>query len=314
MPSADLSAASRRAATLSLLAVVVIWGFNFTVSKWALRELPPLGFTAMRFGLASACFGAMLAFSDEGFALPRGSVLRLAALGIVGNTLYQLAFILGLARTTVTNSSLLLAGMPAMVAGLGAALGAERLSPAGRRGLVLASLGVVIVVAAKGGVGFSERTLAGDLLTLGAVLCWALFTIGVRRLRTPLSPFAITAWTMILGSPALVVAGLPDLMRLDWGAVSLLAWGGVLYSVLLSLVVAYILWNRSVRVVGSNRTAIFACMTPIVAMAVAAGVLGERPKPVQFVGAAMILGGVLLAQSGGPKGEAAGGQIAVAEG
>ena len=314
MPSPDLSPAARRAAAIALLAVVVIWGFNFTVSKWALRELPPLGFTAMRFGLASVLFGSMLAFSDEGFRLPRGSLLRLAVLGVVGNTLYQLAFILGLARTTVTNSSLLLAGMPAMVAGLGAALGTERLSRAGRRGLLLASLGVIIVVAAKGGVGFSERTLAGDLLTLGAVFCWSLFTIGVRRLRTPLSPFAITAWTMILGSPGLVAAGVPDLLRLDWGAVSLLAWGGVLYSVVLSLVVAYILWNRSVRVVGTNRTAIFACMTPIVAMAVAAAVLGERPKPVQFAGAAMILGGVLLAQSGGSRGGGSGERVAVAEG
>jgi drug/metabolite transporter (DMT)-like permease len=299
MPSPAPDAAARRAAAIALLAVVVIWGFNFTVSKWALQELPPLAFTALRFALASALFGGMLALSSDGFAIPRGSILRLAALGVVGNTLYQLAFILGLARTTVTNSSLLLAGMPAMVAGLGAALGAERLTVAGRRGLVLASVGVVIVVAAKGGVGFSGRTLSGDLLTLAAVLCWALFTIGVRRLRTPMSPFGITAWTMILGSPGLVLAGVPDLLRLDWGSVSLLAWGGVLYSVVLSLIVAYILWNRSVRVVGSNRTAIFACMTPIVAMAVAAAVLGERPRPVQFVGAALILGGVLLAQTGG---------------
>ena len=299
MPSPAPDAAARRAAAIALLAVVVIWGFNFTVSKWALQELPPLAFTAMRFALASVLFGGMLALSSDGFAIPRGSILRLTALGVVGNTLYQLAFILGLERTTVTNSSLLLAGMPAMVAGLGAALGAERLSVAGRRGLVLASVGVVIVVAAKGGLGFSGRTLTGDLLTLAAVLCWALFTIGVRRLRTPLSPFGITAWTMILGSPGLVLAGIPDLLRLDWGSVSLLAWGGVLYSVVLSLIVAYILWNRSVRVVGSNRTAIFACMTPIVAMAVAAVVLGERPRPVQFVGAALILGGVLLAQTGG---------------
>ena len=312
MPSSTPDAASRRAATFALLAVVVIWGFNFTVSKWALQELPPLGFTALRFALASVLFGAMLAVSGDGFAIPRGSILRLAGLGVVGNTLYQLSFILGLERTTVTNSSLLLAGMPAMVAGLGAALGAERLTVAGRRGLVLASAGVIVVVAAKGGLGFSGRTLTGDLLTLAAVFCWALFTIGVRRLRTSLSPFGITAWTMILGSPGLVLAGIPDLIRLDWPAVSLLAWGGLLYSVVLSLIVAYILWNRSVRVVGSNRTAIFACMTPIVAMAVAAVVLGERPKPVQFVGAALILGGVLLAQSGGDRTGPA--RVAVVEG
>ena len=60
------------------------------------------------------------------------------------------------------------------------------------------------------------------------------------------------------------------------------------------LAVAYILWNRSIRLVGTNRTAIFACLTPIVAMAAAAVILAERPGLVQLFGGAMVLSGVLL--------------------
>ena len=119
--------------------------------------------------------------------LPGKAFRRLALLGLVGNTAYQLAFISGLARTTATNSALVLASMPAMVAALGSFSGTERVARRGRQGLLLASLGVVIVIAHQG-IRFSAATLDGDLLSLVAVFCWALSTLGVRRLPTPLSP------------------------------------------------------------------------------------------------------------------------------
>src|SRR5690606_2553785 len=229
---------------------------------------------------------------------PRGAFRRLAVLGLIGNTAYQLAFISGLARTTATNSALVLASMPTMVAALGSFSGTERVARRGRQGLLLASLGVVIVIAHQG-VRFSAATLDGDLLSLVAVFCWALFTLGVRRLHTPLSPLAITAWTLILGTPGLLLAGVPQLVTMDWSRVTWLGWAGLIYSSALSLVVAYILWNRSVRLVGTNRTAIFACLTPIVATLAAALLLGERPGLIQLLGGAMVLGGVLLTTTGG---------------
>ena len=61
-----------------------------------------------------------------------------------------------------------------------------------------------------------------------------------------------------------------------------------------SLLVAYLIWNRSVKVVGPSRTVIYMCLTPLVAVATAAVFLGERPRPLQAVGAVLIIGGVLL--------------------
>ncbi|HEX6990262.1 MAG TPA: DMT family transporter, partial [Gemmatimonadales bacterium] len=73
-------------------------------------------------------------------------------------------------------------------------------------------------------------------------------------------------------------------------------WGGVLYSSAFSLVLSYIIWNRSIKVVGSNRTAIFACLTPVFAMLTAMLILGERPGLAQFSGGALVIAGVLLSQ------------------
>lgn len=293
MPRLKLSPAA------GLLIVVTIWGLNVSLSKWALQEFPPLAFTALRFGMASVLLPLILMRSEPPLKLPLRSLLPLTALGVVGNTIYQLGFILGLARTTATNSALVLAAMPLVVAGLAAAIGMERLSRRSAIGLALATLGVVLVVTAKG-VGFSSETFVGDILTLGAVLCWGTYTVGLRRLHLPLSTLAITTWTVVLGSPLLVVAGLPDLMTMDWSRTTWAGWGALLYSVVLSLAVAYILWNRSVRMVGPNRTAIFTTLTPLVAMSSAMLILGEEPGASQLVGAAAIIAGIVVSRSRPP--------------
>ena len=278
-----------------MLVVVLIWGINFSATKLAFRDFDPLAFTGVRFALSSALLVLVLWKYEGTLRLPPGALGRLALLGIIGNSIYQTLFVIGLSRTTATNSSLVLASMPAMVAALGAATGTERLTRDGRRGLILASLGVLLVGAAKG-AAFSMHTLGGDVMTLVAVVCWAVFTLGVRRFALPVSTLAITAWTTILGTPLLVLAGLPAMVETDWRAVSGEGWGALLYSSVLSLVVAYILWNRSIAKVGTNRTAVFACVTPLVAMTSAMLLLGERPRPIQLVGGAMILAGVLLSQ------------------
>jgi drug/metabolite transporter (DMT)-like permease len=86
--------------------------------------------------------------------------------------------------------------------------------------------------------------------------------------------------------------------------VSWSAWLALAYAAVLSLVVAYLLWNRSVKLVGSTRTAIYMCVTPLVAVCGAWLLLGEQPHPLQAVGAALIVAGVLLtrAQRANPRG------------
>ena len=66
------------------------------------------------------------------------------------------------------------------------------------------------------------------------------------------------------------------------------------YSTVLSLLVAYLIWNRSVQVVGPSRTVIYMCLTPLIAVMSAALLLGERPQPFQAIGATLIIAGVVL--------------------
>jgi len=276
-----------------MLLVCLIWGVNFSVTKLALDVIPALPFTAVRFTLASVLLWAIVRATERPEPLPRRDLRVLVILGVVGNTLYQTAFVLGLEWTTATNSSLILATMPTMVAVFGGLLGIERVSRRMWLGIVLGTVGVVLVIATSG-IEFSTRTLRGDLLTVLALFCWAGYTLGLRKLPEGVSPLRVTSVTNIAGTPGLLLLGLPGMLELDWRAVPTTGWLALGYATLFSLVVAYVLWNRSVKAVGGARTAIYMCVTPLVAVAAAWLLLGEQPQPLQGVGAVLIVAGVLL--------------------
>ena len=276
-----------------MLVVCLIWGVNFSVTKIAIGQMPALPFTAIRFALASLLLWVVLRATEKPAALPRAEIRRLVVLGVVGNTLYQLAFVLGLVYTTATNSSLILATVPTVVAVFAGLLGLERITPRMWGGIGLGTLGVVLVIATSG-LEFSADTLRGDLLTVAAVLCWAGYTVGLRKLPAGFSPLRVTTVTTIAGMPGLVLVGLPELVRMEWGAVPATAWGALFYATVFSLVVAYLLWNRSVQAVGGTRTAIYMCVTPLIAVGAAWVMLGEHARPLQGVGAVLIIAGVLL--------------------
>jgi drug/metabolite transporter (DMT)-like permease len=299
-PRPRVPAAPRLSGDLGMLLVCLIWGFNFSITKLALEQIPPLPFTAVRFIVSCLLLWWVLRLVEGPAKVPPGTLKTLVLLGLLGNTCYQLLFTVGLARTAATNSALILSTVPTVVAVFAGALRLERVTPRMWLGIALGTLGVVLVIATRG-VGFQAGTLLGDLLTVLAVLCWAGYTVGLRAVPPAVSPLRVTTITTIAGTPGLVLAGLPGMIQLDWGAVDLKAWLALAYAAVLSLVVAYLLWNKSVKEVGGTRTAIYMCVTPLFAAGGAWLLLGERLHPLQSVGAIFIIAGVLLTRMGNAK-------------
>jgi drug/metabolite transporter (DMT)-like permease len=86
---------------------------------------------------------------------------------------------------------------------------------------------------------------------------------------------------------------MPQLVKIDLGSLHPYVWFGLLYSALLSLVVAYLLYNRSVRKIGSVQTSMYGSAIPVITALVAWGAFGERPTVTQALGAALIISGVV---------------------
>jgi drug/metabolite transporter (DMT)-like permease len=281
-------------AELGLLVMVLIWGLNFSVVKSALLAFEPLGFNSLRHLLASA-FMLIVLLSQDGIGRPRRRDLpRIFVLGLVGNLAYQMAFIFGLDRTTAGNASLMLALVPIFLLIFAAATrGAPRSSWFGA-GISVAGVALVSGSALRlEGAG----TLIGDGLMIFAALMWAIYTVGAQPLIERYGPIRTTAWTLWVGSFFLFLAGVPSLLRQNWSVVGVTAWGGLLFSSVLSVGVAYLLWYWGVQQLGGARTAVYSNLQPIVALAAGALLLGEQLTIFSLVGAALVVGGVLLVRT-----------------
>jgi len=289
------SAAPRRALApeIGLLGVVVIWGANFSITKATLHYLPPLAFTAARFAIASVGLLILLRLLEPGVKVSRSTFVRLTVLGIVGNSLYQPAFILGLHHTSATNSALIIGSLPGIVALLAWASRIEKVTPLMGLGIAMGLCGVSLVVASNG-VSLGGGTLLGDLLTVVAVFCWGLYTLGLRKVDPEVSALRVTTITTVMGTPALVAFGIPECLAINWQGVPPLAYWGVVYASIFSLIIAYFLWNTGVRRIGASRAAVYSCLIPVAAFLMAWGFLHEVPKPIQVLGAALIVSGVLM--------------------
>lgn len=280
---------------VGMLLVVLLWAGNFTATKVAFTELGPLAFTALRFAIATVVIWCVVRRIEGPAPVAREHLPRLIALGVLGNSVYQLLFVEGLVRTPATKSALILAILPIAVTVGAAALGIEHVTRRQRIAVAVSSIGVVVVLLARGGSIGGPLGL-GELLLLLGVVAWTAYTLCLRSWALPLSPLRLTAWTLYTGTPLLVLVGLPQLRHTDWSTVTRVGWGGVLYSALLSLVVSYILWNGAVAKMGASRTAVYNCLVPFFSAIIAFFVLHERPGPLHVLGGLLIVGGVLLAK------------------
>jgi len=285
---------------LGLLLTIVIWGVNYAAIKAALREFDPYVFNAVRFVLATVTLGALARARGPLPRIGRRDLALLALLGVLGNTLYQMIFISGIARTTAANASLVMSSCPMLVALLGTALGHDRLPLAAWGGVALAVGGLVLVLAAGSRNEFVTGNLAGDLLILASAATWAAYTVLASGVMARTAPVPATLVTFLAGTPPLVAIALPAFARQDWAEVGVRGWFGVAFSGVFAIGLAYMLWNAGIASLGGARTAVYQNFTPVVAAAFAWLTLGERWTAGQFVGAAAVLAGIALTRRRGP--------------
>lgn len=286
---------------LLLLCMALIWGVNFAVVKYGTGQLAPLAFTSARITLAAVVLLALVALG--GGAMPRGrDRLALLGLGALGNGVYQVLFVLGIARTRAGDAALLIAATPAFMAMIGRMRGTEHTGARGALGIALSLVGIALVIFGdSGGDAGGTSSLLGDALILAGSLCWSLYSVLLKPYADRVDGVALSAVTMVGGAIPLLLVSAPAIVATPWDAVSSGGWAAVLYSGILGMVVAYLCWYRGVRVLGPTRTAMYANLQPVIALGVAWATLHESPHLPQLAGAALIMGGLVLTRLSSPS-------------
>jgi drug/metabolite transporter (DMT)-like permease len=283
---------------LRLLFVAAVWGINFSVVKYALGDFHPLSFTVVRFTLAALFLFAVMRFRGLQVRIERQDRPAVIKLGLLGITLYNIFFMVGLKYTTASHSALLISLSPLIGALIEVSSRREPVRVALVLGLLLAMLGASLIIAGRGPIGFDRSMIVGDMLTLCATVLWALYTVAARPLLRRYSPMTVTAWSVAAGAVLLLPFGVPDIAAQSWSKPSLAAWGALAFAAFIAAGIAYSLWYEGVKRIGVTRTMVYHYLMPFVAVVFAAFFLHERIGLSQIIGGIAIIGGVALVQRG----------------
>ena len=283
-------------AELSLVAMAIIWGVNYSVVKYGTTLVAPLAYNGVRVAIAAALLCLIVAAGRTPLP-PRRRILSLLGLGVLGNGIYQFLFIEGIARTRASDAALIAAATPAFVALIGHTRGVERITRRGLAGIALSFAGMSLVVLGAARASDGRSSFVGGLLVLGGTLAWAIFTVLLKPRAEGLPGFQVSAFTMAGGALMLLIVGAPSIVAADWASIPPIGWAALGYSTVFALVIAYYFWYHGVRVLGPTRTALFSNLQPVIAMFMAWLILHEMPTLWQVAGAGSIMTGLLLTRA-----------------
>jgi drug/metabolite transporter (DMT)-like permease len=286
------------AGTAAGLAAVGIWGMAPVATRALVLQLAPLPLLVVRMGVA-----AVLLLPRCGPILRRPGrqyIPRLAAAGLLGMVGYNLPVTIGLQWVPASTAGLVLASEPVWLLLLTAVFLGERVSRRCWAGAAVALAGVAVL--AGPGVlssGSGVRELGGvGLIALGTLL-FAAYTLMLRPLSRACGPVPATAASTVAGS-LFYAAFAGTVTSGQLGHLSPAGWGELAFLAIGSNVVGMLAWNLAVARLPGQRASLLLYLEPLVSVAGAVVLLGERLSPGLAAGGALVLGGIALTWTRGP--------------
>jgi drug/metabolite transporter (DMT)-like permease len=274
--------------------VVLTWGINFGVAKSAYQDIPPVLFAAIRFTISGLLIFLVTFWRERSISIQKQDLKMVAAVGGLGLGLYQILWSLGLDLTTASNSALILSTQPLLGALYMDLIKKESVGKRQYLGMVLALVGVILVILKPTlKLRFSLETLSGDLLTLVAGVCAAIFfSAWSKPLLRIYSPLRLMGYCMLIGSSVLWLATFLLRQSVVWDQIGVKAWGSLGYAILFSGVVGHTLWYVGIGRIGVTRALVYLYFIPVCAVLFNFSLMGEEIFIQQLLGGVLILWGV----------------------
>ena len=302
---------------LLALAVVAVWGVTFVSTKTLISAgLDPVEIFVIRFTMAYVGIWILsLAQRSSSFAGPDRRISRLWSrtwrdelvfvfLGLTGGSFYFLAENTALAHTQACNVSFLVCSAPLFTALLSVLYRrvrrdrfAEAMERVGSGWMLL--LGTVLALGGMALMLFDGQrvqvSLRGDLLAIGAALCWALYSLFMGRMTEEYGAVFATRKVFFYG----LLTILPFLPCRDFAPPALfrepVVWGNLLFLGLVASLVCFVVWNRVMGRLGNITSVNYVYLNPIFTLITAMIFLGERMTPAAAIGSILIMVGVIIA-------------------
>ena len=277
---------------LKLVLVMLFWAGGFIATRVAAQVFKPFTGASIRYIVACALFLPLAASMQKGFWRPgRKKLLQYALLGFSGIFAYNYFFFRGLELVPASHGALITALSPLMVMLFSAWRYGERLTARSLFGLALALVGVVVVVSRGDPRSLLGGLHLGDAFMLGCPITWAIYTLAGREFLKTSSPVTASAWASLTGCLMLLAFSLFETRPVEVPANAVWA---LVYLGVIGTVLSFIWYYEGVVKIGATRTSVFGNLIPVFAMGLSVLILKEQVEPYSYLGAAMVIGGILL--------------------
>ena len=282
-------------AALFLALTMLFWAGNHVVGRWMGAHMPPVTLACLRWIGATALLAPFAwRYVRNDWDAVRARLPFLILLGVLGVGLFNTLQYIALVHTTATSSAVLNSSIPILIVVMGFFVLGTRVRGVQVLGIAVSLVGVLTVI----GKGDPRALLAlelnkGDLYMLAAMVLWALYTVLLqRRPKIHFLSFALVTYfvaavlNMPLAAGELAMGGTFDATP---GMIAAIA-----YIVVFPSLIANLLFNRGVEIIGAARAGVFLHLVPMFTAALAMMFLDEQPALYHAAGFALILAGVWL--------------------
>jgi drug/metabolite transporter (DMT)-like permease len=267
------------------------------LSKLLVAVLPVFLLAWLRFAIAAVAMAHWVRRVPGEPSLTRRDRWLLFWESFLGNFLFSICMLYGVAMTSAVAAGVTMAAIPAAVALLARAFLGERIRPRVAVAIVLAMGGIALLALARdGGDGSaSGESPLGYALLLAAVVCEASYVVIGKRLTANVSPRRISALINIWGLALVTPLGLWQALSFDFAAVGTGIWVLLVFYALAASMATVWLWMQGLRQVPAPQAGVFTVMLPVSAALVGVTVLGESFGRAHLLAFALALAGLLLA-------------------
>ncbi len=277
-----------------VLLAVIAWGLSYVNMKVILLAgIPPITMTSIRYAIVALVFLCIILWHRKKWKkLTLQDHLLLALSGFTGITLYFLFESKGIVYTSVSNASLIIALIPIVSLLLNVAIQKKNATIWQYFAISSSFLGAFLIIRFNITSTASPNPLLGNLLMVGAVLCWVSFTFIGHKIQARVGTLQATSWQSVYGFLFLFPFSFTEISQ--WKPIPSNLWFHFLYLALVCSVMAYFFYNYAIKKVGVTVVSTYVNFVPV------AGVLGgfffmhEVLTPVQWIGACLIVASLFL--------------------
>jgi len=277
----------------AMLLLAVMWGLSIPVTKLGLQTVPPLTLTAMRFGVAVPLF-LLLVMGKE--RLPWRALPPVAALGVLGISLGQVAQAFGVNDTSASVGTIISATIPVFIVVFAALRLKQSVTRRQQLGLLAAFVGIALIALGReqGQSPTTVNSLTGAAWLLLSAVSIAFYYVWSVELTNEFSTVSVAAWSTLFGFIALLPFAAWEMWHIPL-QVTAQAIGAAVYLGVVVTVAGLFLWLHLLRTVPARVAASVQYLQPVVGIAAASVIFGDRLGPIFALGVLLILIGVALA-------------------